>query len=540
MKTIVKLITLILTTVALGLDAQSVADQHVNWPSTSSINVIHQYLGEQLTVDNPQPQGLSATCNCRSEYNGGPTGFMTYQFEYPSTGNSSPPFLSTPISRGKWYYGQFLMLASELSSGSSIHLFFQNQACHSWVQDPCYGYFRAEKVGTTLGFNSMGTTTNDGIQIPVSALSMGLNTFMITGICGSTTCTLRNLEINVVSAYPQEYANLVVTPQCCIARIPPYQLLGTVGFVVTGSTNMQGIKVKIDVPGDANHNPYTTFFPFTHSGNGTSCFSQLGTYHFSLVDAYNHPINPPGWSNFSYNKRRTSCIELSSSYAPNTNENMLAIDLGLIFSPPIIYCNPRNGLQYFRFDCNQSFPNAGFFVKIVGPGSPALPVPWTGNNFVSPALNLTYGAMYSVSIVKGDGSPAFPVGASATFPYTNAAVRAPRCGWQMPQSDIIATWDPKWHSNNKASAPEEDEKVDGSSSLFPNPASTYISLRRSDGDIKIDGLILYDLLGKAYPAKIQESTDNEVKLDISDLPAGNYILQTLLNGTASYKKFQKL
>ena len=97
------------------------------------------------------------------------------------------------------------------------------------------------------------------------------------------------------------------------------------------------------------------------------------------------------------------------------------------------------------------------------------------------------------------------------------------------------------HQPAKQSTPFATDDVHGEDlTIFPNPATHQISLRFAGGDETNAEVKIYDLLGKAQTVTVQESTDNEVELNISTLPSGTYFLQlTTSHGNVSTKRFQK-
>lgn len=67
-------------------------------------------------------------------------------------------------------------------------------------------------------------------------------------------------------------------------------------------------------------------------------------------------------------------------------------------------------------------------------------------------------------------------------------------------------------------SPDEPRKV----TVYPNPASHFISLDRAD---QVDQIVLFNLVGRKL--KTFESVREGERYDISDLPSGMYLVQLL-------------
>lgn len=211
-------------------------------------------------------------CGCKSP--------NLYGVEYPSTPSSTnqPSISNMPT---------FIPL-SALSIGNTIHLYFPSGPCNNTVSNPCYGSYKAIINGQTFS-SSGGVSGNMHLHIPLNALSSGLNTIIVKGYCGTTTCTLNPINVNVIAS-GQSTANITLSKECCKGPISgPQQTSSYTGEVKfkMGGTASPGVQLKIIGSG------ISTVIPFVAStgiGDGyTGCYNKSLT--ITVLDALGSPIS---------------------------------------------------------------------------------------------------------------------------------------------------------------------------------------------------------------------------------------------------------
>lgn len=72
--------------------------------------------------------------------------------------------------------------------------------------------------------------------------------------------------------------------------------------------------------------------------------------------------------------------------------------------------------------------------------------------------------------------------------------------------------------------------------LFPNPATKEVNLKFSENINSIVTINVTDMLGKVWLQQNFTNTTELNTLNINTLPTGNYIVQSLVNGTVSYQR----
>lgn len=232
-------------------------------------------------------------------------------------------------------------------------------------------------------------------------------------------------------------------------------------------------------------------------------------------------------------------VLLAGNYHYELNNHMLnreavACTIFVQITTPRIECYSDQNVSGSVIKFSTNVFQGGMCVTITGPGAPTGEIPWTTNDFVSPIFPSIIGASYTVVLNYCGGGRAFPFSPGYAFPYSDAVVIGPDCRIAVDDDWQIDTWNPHTDPRKKS------ETANSEVVIYPNPASMQLSVRFAASDGSLYGFQIIDLVGKAYPAKIQESTDNEVNLDISDLLAGTYLLQlTMSNGNILTKRFQK-
>lgn len=112
----------------------------------------------------------------------------------------------------------------------------------------------------------------------------------------------------------------------------------------------------------------------------------------------------------------------------------------------------------------------------------------------------------------------FAIGQTISFSYDDSGNRVLR-ELNLPKSTI---------DSNSISQDNDElpilESLDGSTiSIYPNPTKGILKLEITKSEEKCIALILADLNGKVFLKK--ETSEQSVKIDISDKPSGTYILR---------------
>ena len=79
-----------------------------------------------------------------------------------------------------------------------------------------------------------------------------------------------------------------------------------------------------------------------------------------------------------------------------------------------------------------------------------------------------------------------------------------------------------------------NKKVTDNFIIFPNPASSYISISAPNNITGKTELVLYDALGKKIISKFMAGTADE--MNTSALPGGTYVLKIINDGNSSMQK----
>ena len=74
--------------------------------------------------------------------------------------------------------------------------------------------------------------------------------------------------------------------------------------------------------------------------------------------------------------------------------------------------------------------------------------------------------------------------------------------------------------------------------IFPNPSTDYINVVVNNSTLAKTTLIIHNIIGSRFEVNSEETSDNNYKIDIRDLPAGYYLLSIkdpVTNFSETYK-----
>ena len=74
--------------------------------------------------------------------------------------------------------------------------------------------------------------------------------------------------------------------------------------------------------------------------------------------------------------------------------------------------------------------------------------------------------------------------------------------------------------------------------IYPNPTSDFVNIKFGNLNVNTNNIdiIMYDILGKASSVYRNESSTNEIQLDVSNINDGIYYLQVIVNGESLITK----
>lgn len=78
-------------------------------------------------------------------------------------------------------------------------------------------------------------------------------------------------------------------------------------------------------------------------------------------------------------------------------------------------------------------------------------------------------------------------------------------------------------------------------SVYPNPATEFISVKSDAGDLKSARFVLYTIIGNEVAVEPEMADESEVRIRVKDLPSGYYLLaiRNEESGFRTTRKFLK-
>ena len=74
--------------------------------------------------------------------------------------------------------------------------------------------------------------------------------------------------------------------------------------------------------------------------------------------------------------------------------------------------------------------------------------------------------------------------------------------------------------------------------LYPNPAKEYVDIR-VDGDVNVTGMEVYDVYGKVVRTVVGANNNTSIRINVSDLSAGMYLVRVTTEQGVVTKRFVK-
>ena len=74
--------------------------------------------------------------------------------------------------------------------------------------------------------------------------------------------------------------------------------------------------------------------------------------------------------------------------------------------------------------------------------------------------------------------------------------------------------------------------------LYPNPAKEYVDVR-VDGDVNVTGMEVYDVYGKVVRTVVGANNNTSIRINVSDLSAGMYLVRVTTEQGVVTKRFVK-
>lgn len=60
--------------------------------------------------------------------------------------------------------------------------------------------------------------------------------------------------------------------------------------------------------------------------------------------------------------------------------------------------------------------------------------------------------------------------------------------------------------------------------IYPNPSVDFLNVRIKESELIKTELVVYNIIGSKFEIEIEETADNEYRLDVRNLPPGYYLL----------------
>jgi len=72
--------------------------------------------------------------------------------------------------------------------------------------------------------------------------------------------------------------------------------------------------------------------------------------------------------------------------------------------------------------------------------------------------------------------------------------------------------------------------------IYPNPAGEFVNIRITSENVRQAEMSIYNMLGQEI-TRMKITTNSNIQLQVSDLPAGMYYCKVIVNSTELVKKF---